>query len=195
MKNSILLLLLLAATAFHSCSNDDDTQTPPFFQQEDPLAGYLAAAGFTNKNTYIDDNNNYEMGYMFTPKVKGKINSLVINTPDIVTALRVTIWDVATQLPIRTEFINVTIPNANKTYAIAPLLLQKDKGYAITMNTSDYYSWQQPNQGAVDYPFMVGNISVDFALIDMGSAQVYPATGMAVNTYFGNVSFKFQRTL
>jgi len=195
MKNSILLLLLVAATALSSCSNDDDTQTPPFFQQENPLSGYLAAANFTDKITYIDDNNNYEMGYMFTPKVKGQLNALVINTPDIVTALRVTIWDVATQLPIRTESVNVTAANTNTTFPIPPVLLQKDKGYAITMNTSDYYCWKQPNQSAVDYPFMVGNISVDFALINMGPAQLYPTDGMAVNAYFGNVSFKFQRTL
>jgi hypothetical protein len=194
MKNFVfkpLLILFLIATTF-SCSSDDDP-APIVYPQEKPLAGFLGASEFTTQTEAV--NIGYaEFGYKFRPSVTGAITALTVKIPDVNSALRVTIWDVESETPIKTELFNVTSSGVAVTKTITALGLTKDKEYMISMNSNDWYTHKKADNSNVTYPITVGSIQVTgFGYIN-GTAQSLPTT--FVNDYFaGDVTFTFQRVL
>lgn len=195
--NQLLALTFLVATVF-GCSGDDDNPIavpPVLFQEENPLQGYITTTGYNTIYTYTDDNNYYEMGYTFTPLVKGKINAIVITVPVAVHDIRVTIWDVATATAIRTETVDILNAATRNTIAITPLNLEKDKLYGISMNTRDYYfrTDSELPEGYSD-PIIVGNISFRGPFIYMGSTTENQDFSQIVNGSFGDCSMNFQQT-
>jgi hypothetical protein len=186
--------LLVAALIASACSGDADENSPQF-DEENPLPEFLITTEFDQDQiAYIDDNNNYEMGFGFKPAVTGKINALVIKIPDVRDDVRVTIWDVATATPIHTELIDVPQAAVNTTKNITPILLEQGKEYTITMNSSDYYfRYKANNPDPPTYPIPIGNIVFTASYCDMGPQQIMPTVG-GVNSYFGDVSFVFEQT-
>ena len=192
MKYLKIGLLSLIAVTLSKCSSDNESQDT--FAEENPLPQLLQQSGFDGeKITYIDDNNAYEIGFGFTPAVNGNIKSLVVKLPKINNDIRVTIWDSETELPILTETVNVTQANQFITKNIAPLSLEQGHGYAITMNTRDYYMWHRQNQGAATWPIMCGNIDITTIHEDIVTDHEFPNFGV-INAYFGDCTFIFQQT-
>jgi hypothetical protein len=72
------------------------------------LPTFLTATGFDQTTNAITGIPPIEMGSSFKPVVKGKINSLVVKTPTAQTAIRITLWDKATQAKLFTETIDAT---------------------------------------------------------------------------------------
>ena len=198
MKNvKQILVLALMAVALVSCSADDDqpvTIPPVVFQNENPYADFINTAGFTEIIVYTDDNNYYEIGYKFTPLVKGEINAVFVKIPAIVNDVRVTIWDVASGTPIRTEYVDVTDSSTKTMLAIAPLPLEKDKEYAVSINTRDYYFRHRP--GAYEnFPVVVNHLSISGAFSTMTTSQENIDFSTIVNGAFGDCSISFKQTL
>jgi hypothetical protein len=193
LKLKLVLILTVAFVAF-SCNDDDDNPTVPVYQPESPLQGYLTTTGFSEDETPIIDGTNSEYGYKFRPTVTGAITTLSVRIPDVNNALRVTIWDVATQEPIKTETFNVTSSGTAVVKAIAPLTLVKDKEYAISINTADYYTHERNNGSSAVYPVSVGNIQITGYVYAAGLLQEFPGT-TATDVYAGDVNFTFLRTL
>lgn len=206
MKNKVTLFLkLFFLIILTSCSNDEAEQssstdivienpTSVLFEEENPFLEYLAATGFNQVlSPCINNNLNYEIGFKFKPVVKGKINSVVVKLANPNTNLIVTIWDVSTKSIIRTESVNVTTSNTEITKNIVPIELVKDKEYAITMNTTNYYMRHQSDWGQPQYPITAGNIKIFGPVLNDGIIQGYPTMG-AGNFYNGDCSFNFLQT-
>ncbi|MBP6039143.1 MAG: DUF4082 domain-containing protein [Flavobacterium sp.] len=187
-KKSILLFVIIFS--LFSCSNDDE---PTVYPEENPLSGYLTLAEFTTNSEVINAGISSEFGIEFTPLVKGKINSLTVNIPDTNPTLIVTIWDATTKTVLRTEVINVTISNSNITKTIGSLSLEKNKKYAITMNSKDYHNRKRPDNSSISYPISSGNIRVEGYGWTNSNIQIYPEN-FEFNYYGGDLTFNFQQT-
>jgi len=193
LKLKVVLILCVAAVAF-SCDKDDDNPQTPVYQPESPLQGYLTATGFNESESQVTNGTTTEYGYKFRPTVTGAITTLSVRIPDVNNSLRVTIWDVATQEPIKTETFNVASSGTAVVKAIAPLTLIKDKEYAISINTADYYVHERNNGSSAVYPVSVGNIQITGYVYAAGILQDFPGT-TATDVYSGDVNFTFLRTL
>lgn len=196
MKTKIKKTILLFAITFSlfSCSKDDDsTPAPITYNEENPLQEFLTATGFVNIGTPTINELNYETGLEFTPLVKGKINTIIIKSPDTNSAMRVTIWDATTKTVLRTEIVNITTVNTNITKNISPLTLEKNKLYAITFSSNDYFLYRRPGNTDANYPVTSGNIRIERHLDSIQTEQTYP-TNFPTNYYSGDLTFNFQQT-
>jgi len=192
MKN-LILLLAFAAVVCTQCRKDDDDQPEPIvYSEENPLAKYHEAAGFTTTTNFINSGS-YEFGLVFSPNVKGKINSLFVRLPDVNPNLKVTIWDYDAKTVLRTELMNVSSTNTMINKSISELPLEKDKKYLITMNSNDWYKRSKADNSNTTYPIMAGNIKFWEYRWAAGETQIFP-TNVALNYNAGDLSFNFQQT-
>jgi hypothetical protein len=187
LKATILILLVFFASA---CSKDE-SETPIVYGEENPLFAFLSR--MPNIHSYDDAlEGTTQMGYIFKPTVKGKINSLTVKIPAINSALKVFIWDKATIALLRTETINVTTANTDIVKVISPLTLEKDKEYLISIYTDDYYFHSTNNSSEVPYPIIAANIQI--LGTRSGYGELFPQAGGSSNGYTGDIGFNFQRT-
>ena len=194
MKNTIFLLLLVLIT---SCSNDTTEVTPApvveSFTNENPLPGYLSKTGYNQQSIPFENTNNYEVGFIFKPLKKGKIKSLVVKLPNTNHHVTVNIWDLYAHAIIRTETIDVTNGNTEITKTIVPLDLIKNKEYAITMLSNQYYKKNRIDLGTTNHPITIGNIKISGSYLSNGDTQ-NPSFVTLIGRYNGECSFNFLRT-
>jgi len=189
-----LLIVLFAAITFASCDKDDDN-VPYVFPSENPLVGFLEDSGFDQVSTEnVDQITNRELGYRFRPTASGAITALAVRIPAVNSALKVTIWDAETQEVMKTESFNITSSGVAVTKPIVAVGLLKDHEYMITMNTNDWYSHTRTDNANASYPFTEANIQILGFGYAIGSGQTFPTISSG-NTFDGDVSFTFQRTL
>ena len=190
MKKTIFLFAIIFS--LFSCSKDDEA-TPVTYQEENPLIGYLTNGGINGAIIDVVDGTTSEVGNEFTPLVKGTIKAFVVSLPQSNANLRVTLWDAPTKTVIRTEYINVVTAATTTTKNIEPIELQKDKKYAITMNSDDWYYRDKSNGSLITYPITSGNIRFDsFGFTDT-PGLIYPIY-FSNDYYNGDLSFIFQQT-
>lgn len=184
MKKLFYATTTLAIIMLLSCKDDEVT-----INSENPLKNYLVAAGFTEVESLINDEA-YEFGITFIPKVNGEINSIVVKLPDDQTDLRVTIWESEDKTVLQTIIIPAVKADTEIIHSIPAFSVTKDTQYMITFNTDDYYNRTQPDGGDAIYPIAVGNISVTGYGYSQGSNQTYP---YSFQTYYyaGDLSFVF----
>lgn len=187
---AILTLSLFAI----SCNKDEDTPTPEVVvaAPQNPLANFLATAGFDQRTLIYINDGDYEFGYSFIPQVNGKITAVVAKIPDVHLAMRVTIWDKATQNVLRTETIDITTANTETTKDIVPIDLTKDKEYFISFNSNDYYRHSRTDGKNTTYPITVGDLKITSYAWFSGATQIFPTANDA-SYYAGDLSFKFQK--
>ena len=180
-------VLLLA-----SCKDDDDKKTT--YPEENPLAAYLQNTGFDQSKTDFINSGQYEFGYTFRPKVKGKINAFTFKIPDNATNMRVTIWNAATKTPIRTMVIPNVVANTEIRQNIDPLYIDPSSEYLISYNGNDWYNRRRTAGTDATYPVDAGNISITSYLWNSttAAAQNYPLT-FSKYYYAGDLSIVFQR--
>ncbi len=189
MKKTITLFVIIFS--LFSCSKNDEP-TPVTYQEENPLIGYLTNGGINGGIIDVVDGTTSEVGNEFTPLVKGKIKAFVVSLPQSNANLRVTLWDATTKTVIRTEYINVVTAATTTTKNIEPIELQKDKKYAITMNSDDWYYRDKSNGSLITYPITSGNIRFDsFGFTDT-PGLIYPIY-FSNDYYNGDLSFIFQQ--
>lgn len=191
MKKTIIAVCLLAAFTI-ACKKSKDP-VPVTYPEETFLDGYLNQTGFAQKVTNLVNSGASEFGNEFVPTVKGSITKLTVKLPDANAALRITIWDKLTNAVLRTETVNVVSANTTYIFDIADLALTKDKEYAITMNSDDWYNRTKNDGTNATYPITVGNIRITTYKYANGSAQTYPTIN-PINYYAGDIAFVFQRT-
>jgi hypothetical protein len=190
-KNVLIIALIIFGTV--SCKKDNEEPAPTVYPEESFLDGYLNNTGFVQLNNLIVNNTkNFEFGLEFKPTVKGKITSLLVKLPDVNTALRVTIWDKATQMPIKTETVNIAVADKQYDFDIADLELVKDKEYAISMNTNDYNRRRKTDNSNATYPIVSGNITILSYKFIAADTQTYPEN-IVENFYAGDCTFKFKQ--
>ncbi|WP_029271675.1 DUF4082 domain-containing protein [Flavobacterium sp. KJJ] len=190
---TIFTILTVALLTF-SCSSDDDKDKVTY-NEENPLDAYMAASGFSQKAVDVKNSGIYEYGFSFKPTVTGKIKSLMVKIPDVNSALRITLWDVATKTVIKSETLNVATANVTVEKTISPIALTKDKEYFFTVNSDDWINRTKTDGSAATYPIVAGNITITgYAYISSTAAEtIFPTN--ARNTYYaGDITFKFQQT-
>jgi hypothetical protein len=191
MKNLILSLIAISVITVQ-CRKDDDSPEPVVYPEENPLALYHTNAGFTASSNFINAGD-YEFGLVFSPNVKGKINSIVLQLPDVNQSVRVTLWDYDTKTVLKSEIVSVSTANTVVTKTIASVILEKDKKYLISMNSNDWYKRNKPDNGNAVYPVSAGNIKFWEYRWVSGVNQVFP-TNVSLNYNGGDLSFNFQQT-
>lgn len=184
-----VLMMSLVVTALVSCDKDDD---PVVYPVENFMSAYLANSQLGQATSNFVNSGSYEFGSEFIPLVKGKITGLRAKLPDVNATLRVTIWDKDAGTVIRTETMNVTAAGTEAFLDIADLELTKDKAYAITMNSNDWYKHNKTAGTAATYPVTAGNIKITSYKWVSGTGQTYP-TNSEVTYYAGDLSFDFQQ--
>lgn len=191
MKNLILSLVAIAAITLQ-CRKDDDNTEPVVYPEENPLSLYHTNAGFTTTSNFINAGN-YEFGLVFSPTVNGKINSIVLQLPDVNANLKVTFWDYNKKTVLKSEVVNVSAANTVITKPITGLILEKDKKYVISMNSNDWYKRSKPDNSDIVYPVTAGNIKFwEYRWLGT-SDQIFP-TNVSLNYNGGDLSFNFQQT-
>ncbi len=188
-KISILCSILFV----FSCSKEEQPTTIKY-EEENFLTGYLQQTGFDNfTSTTIDRQENCEFCTAFTPLVKGVITALQVKLPASNPSLRITIWDAATKIAIKTVIVNVAQANTAYTFDIEDFQLQKDKDYAISFNSNDYFVRRWPSDDEANYPITVKNIKINSFSYDEGLNQTYPSV-ILKRSYLGDLSFNFLQT-
>lgn len=184
-----VIMLTVAA-----CRKDDDPEPEPpvVYPVENPMDAYMASLSDTSPT--VVNAALYEIGLVFTPKVKGNLNAIQVKLPSVNSNLRVTLWDASTKAIISTEIVNVTAANTVITKNIAPLELVKDKQYTITMNTNSYYYFGSAVGPALTtYPLTIGNIIFNnFIYISGTTPATYPTT-INPSEYAGQLNVVFQQ--
>ena len=192
LKTTIAILALSLFTI--SCSKDDEA-SKKVYEIENPLAQYLINTGFKNAYPTIPGLGFYEVGFTFKPLVSGKIISINIKLPDVKNNIKVTIWDLQTQMVVFDNSFNVSTAASNMVFDINPLSLAANKDYVISMNTDSYYVNKASFLSSVNiaHPITVGNISILNSRSKSGNTQILPTT-ISTSSYSGNCSFNFQQT-
>lgn len=190
MKTKILSALF-AIVLLVSCKDDDDKQKN--FPEENPLAAYIQSSGFSQKTTNFINSSDYEFGYKFKPKVKGKINALTFKIPDNASNVRVTIWNAATQEVLRTITIPSVTANSEVRQNIDPMSIDPAQEYLITYNGNDWYERKKNDGTNTTYPIDAGNISITGYRWHGTTSQSYPVNASS-HYYAGDLSIVFQQT-
>lgn len=181
-------LILTLSFSLFSCKKDKDEKSS--YNEENFLDSYLAATRFDESKTNFINNVEYEFGLEFTPTVKGKITVLHVKLPDPNETFRITIWDKDSKTILRTEMFNIIKANQDYNFDIPDLELAKDKQYAITVNSNDWYTREKFDKTNATYPVSVGNITITNFIFSKGATQTYPTTH-AKYYYAGDFSFDF----
>lgn len=198
-KNILLKLSLIILLA--SCSNDNESiesnQSNPnqiSFEEENPLPSYLNVTGYNEQTTlYTNTIQEKEIGFFFKPLKKGKINSLVVKLPSTDSNLEVRIRDLLAHTIVRTEFINVNTANSEIVKNIVPLELEKNRDYAITMITNNYYAKSKVNLGIMNHPITIGNFKINGSYLSNCDPS-NPSFITLIGIYNGDCSFNFLPT-
>lgn len=194
LKTTILILTLITLTFACSKKDDEVTPAPKVYPEENFWQGFIINAGFTSPTSITSTLK--EFGYKFIPRVKGKINSVVVKLP-VSGSVGVRIWDLTTGARIGQETFTVPTANVDFTKTITPLSINKDKEYAISVYSENYYKYQRTS---TVYPINSGNITIsnfDFANGTATSLSNFVTSFGSVfigNEINGNISFNFQQT-
>ena len=185
-------LLTVGILFLTSCKKDDDDKITTY-PEENPLEKYLELSKFNEKTSNVINSSNYEFGYKFKPKLKGKINAITFKIPDYATNIRVTLWNANDKTIVRT----ITIPKADANIEVKqnidPIALDPSQEYLLTYNGNDWYERKRGDGSNTTYPIDAGNISITGYRWQSGTAQTYPNTS-ALYYYAGDLSIVFQQT-
>lgn len=186
-----ILVLSILTTGLFGCSNDDDSSASS--PSQNPLMGYLTATGFSEKTVNYVNSGDYEFGFSFIPQANGKITALTAKIPDVHSGMRVTIWDKEAATILRTELMDVTSSGVEITKQITELNLLKDKEYAITFNSNDWYDHRKNDSSNASYPVAVGDIQITSYGYKTGTEQSMPNV-FPLNYYAGDLTFTFVKS-
>lgn len=210
-KRFLIQFIILNSILFYSCSNENINKTnlskdndivnsnSPIsttiknFVEENPLPEFLNIAKY-NKTSFSRCPNVQHVGFVFSPNVNGEINSIIVKLPAPKENLQVCIWNKTSNKIIRTE--NIDIQNANVTVLkkITPLVLEKDKLYAITILNDFYY--QRSLSDGVPFPVLpitIGNIRIERTILQILNSQG-SQEAVSMGFYQGDASFNFIQT-
>jgi hypothetical protein len=177
-----------------SCSKSDATlSAPTVYSEENFLPAFLDESGYVS----VSSSTNFGV-VIFRPKVKGKINSFIVKLPQAENSL-IKIWDVTSNSVLISEVVEVISPNTNTVKVINPLILEKDKDYAISICASNIYKYTRSISSSP--PITIGNIQVRGYMPSIGcatsgssfNAPLSQGVGFGTEIY-GSASFNFQQT-
>lgn len=192
----LALILCSSFMALAACrSKDEDKnvkQEPKVYPVTNGLHKFYSTAGLLSEQA-LNSTLTYEEGYIFSPKVKGRITGISARLPKANPNLRVTIWDHEKKAVLRTEILDVPSPGLNSQKNIAEILLDQDRKYMITMNTNNYYRRETAGRKPISFPVSVDQINYFNYHYTNTTQQTVPVTQVSPGTYNGDLSFDFQQ--
>lgn len=189
-----LSLLLTFMLVFVGCKKDKEA--PTIYPEENFLEEYLKATGF-NQFSEINNVGIATYAVFFTPKAKGDIKAVHLRLPKAQSNIRVSLWDVSTGNEIKNIPVTVFADGISTKANVEDWKLEKNKGYAISMNASSTYDRRRTITTKVPYPVVIGNISIDAVKFGNPYVPFMPyniPSSTSESVYFGDISFDFQRT-
>lgn len=190
-----IAVIFATSTLFSSCSKDEDAkpqqQTQVVYESEDFYDGFITKAVLPSFVSVEGNPDFFEIGLVFKPLVKGKINKFFLKTPTQNIMIRVTLWDKTTKAVLKS--INCGMINYSYgEFTFNEIQLEKNKEYVISMNANKYNNYA--GVGNIAYPITSGNIQVLDYVTNFGNSQTFPEISTNNESVNGKVSFNFIRT-
>lgn len=187
MKKSLIPFLFFGLL-LNACKKDDAVVTKP---NESPLAKILEDKTWTQATF---SNGPYELGYIFSASIKGKITQVGCRMPDL-GIYTVSIWDEGTKKLLRQKTVEQSSPEKFTLVNVDELVVEKDVKYVISVNTAiggikkSYF--QIANTTSNIFPIVRGNIVIQKTVVNDGATPTFPATRSYLDKIFGYADFTF----
>ena len=188
MKKSLIPFFLLIIL-INACKKDETTT--PAKASESPVAKILEDKTWT-QTTF--SNGPFELGYIFSSSVKGKITQVGCRMPEL-GIYTVSIWEEGTKKLVRQKTVEQSSPEKFTLVAVDELVIEKDVKYVISVNTAiggikkSYF--QISNSTANIFPIVRGSIVIQKTVYNSGAIPAFPATGSYLDKIFGYADFTF----
>lgn len=188
----LLLPFLFLGLLLNACKKDNSVALKP---SENPVSSLLTETDW-KLTTY--PSGNYELGYVFSASVTGKITQLAAQMaePGVYT---VSIWDGVSKVLLRQKAVEQTSPNKFSSAAIDALTIEKDKKYLVSINCTvsgvkkGYNGLAKTGSGSTTiFPISRGSIVIQKSVYSISAVSVFPATDYSSsNTFFGFADITF----
>ena len=189
MKNLSISFFLLFV--LNTACKKDETTTPNAKPSESPVAKILEDKTWT-QTTF--SNGPFELGYIFSSSVKGKITQVGCRMPDL-GIYTVSIWEEGTKKLVRQKTVEQSSPEKFTLVTVDELAVEKDVKYVISVNSAiggvkkSYF--QISNATANIFPIVRGSIVIQKTVYNNGAVPTFPATGSYLDKIFGYADFTF----
>ncbi|MDR6195595.1 DUF4082 domain-containing protein [Siphonobacter sp. SORGH_AS_0500] len=195
MKAMITIVGLVLVVLATGCKKGEDAK--PSKPAERPMETFLKRTDLTTTNFTTG---RWEVGYVFTGNVPGKITEIGCKLPQTGTYV-VTVWDVATKTSLRQKSIEISTPEKMVMASIDPLeITDATKKYLISVNTlsgnvnKPYYIIKKTG-GESFMPFTMGNVTIlqkqSKSITSTTTESVFPTDNIATDLFTGVADFTF----
>lgn len=182
----IILGLLIIGICFSSCSKNDDEIEVIESIPEYPMKSLIETGHMQVNYEKTNGPITFEIGYKFKSFKNGTITALGIRVPNN-GVYRVTLWHVETEEILATT--NITSSSGLLSFEdIAPVIINSGTAYFVSVNTNDYYLFN--DLGNDLFPVEIGNILISSYGSNYGTSQTMPTT-FSETSYLGMVDVKF----
>lgn len=187
MKTLKLLTVIFLTTLLLSCSkNKEDEELYMEITPQYPMKTLLENGVMELKGTKVNSPNTFELGYEFKTFKNGKITAFNVRIPDS-EEIRVTLWDAETEEIIYTEYVQTTA-DLISTIEINPINIISGKNYVISLNTNDYYAFN--DNGNQIFPTETNDVFILNYRVKTSTIQQFPSFS-SESSYLGVVDIKF----
>ncbi len=186
----LLIPFFLLVVLINACKKNETT-TPATKPTESPISKILEDKTWT-QSTF--SNGPFELGYIFSSSVKGKITQVGCRMPDL-GIYTVSIWEEGTKKLVRQKTVEQSSPEKFTLVNVDELIIEKDVKYVISVNTAiggvkkSYF--QISNATANIFPIVRGSIVIQKTVYNNGATPAFPATGSFLDKIFGYADFTF----
>ena len=191
MKN-LLISFLFLGWLLNACKKDDSVAVKP---SENPVASLLNGSGWK-----ISTRNNgaYEVGYVFSASVKGKITQVAAQMGDPGNYI-LSIWDVDTKKLLRQKNVEQASPNKFSVATVDDLIIEKDKKYLVSINNTSNGSTKlysvlekTPVSSTTIFPISSGSIVIQKSVYATSAIPVFPTIDYSsTNGFYGFADITF----
>jgi hypothetical protein len=191
MKNLLIPFFALILLT-NACKKDEGTAVKP---SENPVASLLSETDWKLSNYSASQ---FELGYIFSASVAGKITQLGAQMAEPGT-YTVSIWEVDTKKLLRQKSVEQTSPSKFSTAPIDELILEKDKKYLVSINSvsggvkKGYNGLAKVASGtSTIFPISRGSIVIQKSVYSTSATPSYPTVDYSTsNTFWGFADFTF----
>lgn len=186
----LLIPFLIIVVLVNACKKDETT-APAAKPSENPMAKILEDKTWTEKaNAAIT----WELGYIFSSSVKGKITKMGCRMPEPGT-YTVSIWEQATKKLLRQKTVEQSSPEKFVLVNVDELIVEKDVKHIISINTviggkaKMFYTIANANSNI--FPIARGSIVIQQSVYKNVSTSTFPDGGSETGRMYGFSDFTF----
>lgn len=189
----LLFPFFLLVVLMNACKKDDTTNA--LKPSETPVTSLLTETDWVSKSY---GGSKFEVGYIFSTTTKGKITQLSaqMGEPGVYS---VSVWDVDTKKLLRQKSVEQTSPNKFSSAPIDELVIEKDKKYLVSINTTvnnvgkSYNELKKSGSStSTIFPISRGSVLIQKSVYLGSAVSIYPTTDYSSsNAFYGFADFTF----